>query len=205
MKHVLDAISALSIKIDTISDQHRSLEQLACEDSKVKRSVQEIRTANNINELNNATQLLEWYYHEITECAIMRCLPCFELLVVSRPTLRPLTPFRAQQLLNPTGSSTLPSGISVNKEKSRLLISGLITKRGIVRRIIVLITFVSLDVDRQSMKKQWRNIERRRSSKRELLQRAGTSLEQQSLMLSLGQPENTLRLLFLCWRAVQLM
>ena len=66
MKHVLDAISALSIKIDTISDQHRSLEQLACEDSKVRKSVQEIRKASNIIELNNATQLLEWYYDEIT-------------------------------------------------------------------------------------------------------------------------------------------
>ena len=67
MKHVLDAISALSIKIDTFSDQHRSLEQLACEDNEVRRSVQEIRKANNIIELNNATQLLEWYYDEITE------------------------------------------------------------------------------------------------------------------------------------------
>ena len=124
MKHVLDAISALSIKIDTFSDQHRSLEQLACEDNEVRRSVQEIRKANNIIELNNATQLLEWYYDEITECAILRCLPCFELHVVSRPTLRPLTPFRAQQLLNPTGSGTLPTGIFVNKETSRRLISG---------------------------------------------------------------------------------
>ena len=44
--------------------------------------------------------------------------------MVSRPALRPLTPFRAQQLLNPTGSGTLPTGIFVNKETSHLLISG---------------------------------------------------------------------------------
>ena len=46
------------------------------------------------------------------------------LLAVSRPTLCPLTPFRAQQLTNSTGSGTLPTGIFVNKKTSRLLISG---------------------------------------------------------------------------------
>lgn len=152
-------------------DPSKLTKEKACEDSEVGTSVQEIRKANNIIELNNTTQLFEWYYDEITECAILRCLPCFELHVFSRPTLRPLTLFRAQQLL--IQQEVAPS-------------HHVITKRGIVRRTIVLITFVSLNVDRQNTKKQWRNIERRGSSKRELLQRAGTSLEQQSPMLSLG-------------------
>jgi hypothetical protein len=114
----------LNLKVDPITDQHRTLEQLACEESKVRKSVQEIRKANNIIELNDATRLLKWFYDEITECAILRCLPCFELHLAARPTLRPLTPFRAQQLPNPTGNGTLSSGIFVNKETSWLFITG---------------------------------------------------------------------------------
>ena len=83
-----------------------------------------MQKANYIIELNNVTQLLEWFYDETTECAILRCFPCFQLQLAARPTFRPLTPFRAQQLLNPTGSGTLSTGIFISKETSRLLISG---------------------------------------------------------------------------------
>jgi hypothetical protein len=141
-------------------------------------------------ELNDATRLLEWFYDEITECAILRCLPCLELHLAARPTLRPLTPFRAQQLLNPTGNGTLSSGIFVNKETSRLFITG-------HNQVTALIIFVSLDVDQQNTQKQWRNMERGRSTYTENLQYAKTSFEPQLLMLSLGQLEDTLKLLFL--------
>ena len=97
---------------------------------------------------------------------IMRCLPCFELLVVSRTTLRPLTPFKAQQLLNPAGSGTLPTGIFVNKEISRLFISGHNQTWYRQKNYCLVITFVSLDVDRQSTKKQWKNIEKKKKQEK---------------------------------------
>ena len=79
----------------------------------------------------------------------------------------------------------------INKETSRLLLSGH-NQRWYRQKNYCLDQLCFVGRGSAKHEKQWRNIERRRSSKGELLQHAGTSLEQQSLMLSLGQPENTL-------------
>ena len=66
-----------------------------------------------------------------------------------------------------------------------------------LNQVTALIIFVSLDVDKKNTQKQWRNMERGRSTYTENLQYAKTSFEPQLLMLSLGQLEDTLKLLFL--------
>ncbi|CAB4016098.1 Hypothetical predicted protein [Paramuricea clavata] len=67
--------------------------------------------------MNDATPLLKWFYDEDTECGVLRCAPCYELHVAAKPTLRSLTPFRANQLLNPRGNGTLSTGIFLTKKQ----------------------------------------------------------------------------------------
>ena len=124
LKQVIDAVAELSLKVENIGKQHTTFLQLAFEDKDVRRSVSAMRKAENILELTESTQLLEWFYDESTECAVLRCLPCFELNVAAKPTLAKLTPLKAQQILSPKSSGTLSSGIFVKKESTRLLIKG---------------------------------------------------------------------------------
>ena len=92
LKQVIDAVAELSLKVENIGKQHTTFLQLAFEDKDVRRSVSAMRKAENILELTESTQLLEWFYDESTECAVLRCLPCFELNVAAKPTLAKLTP-----------------------------------------------------------------------------------------------------------------
>ena len=120
LKQVIDAVAELSFKVENIGKQHTTFLQLAFEDKDVRRSVSAMRKAENILELTESTQLLEWFYGKSTECAVLRCLPCFELNVAAKPTLAKLTPLKAQQILSPKSSGTLSSGIFV-KNSIRVL------------------------------------------------------------------------------------
>ena len=122
-KQVMDAVAELSLKVDSIGKQHTTFLQLAFEDNDVQKSVSAMRKAENILELTESSQLLEWFYDEATECAVLQCLPCFQLQLAGKPTLVQLTPLKAQHLLNPKSSGTVLSGIFV-KESTRLLIKG---------------------------------------------------------------------------------
>ena len=124
LKQVIDAVADLSLKIDSIGKQHKTMVQLALEDGEVQKSLSTMREAENILQLTESTQLLEWFYDETTECAVLRCLPCFQLHLAAKPTLAKLTPLKAQRLLNTSGSGTLATGIFVKKETTRLLIQG---------------------------------------------------------------------------------
>ena len=124
IKQVIDAVAELSLKVDSIGKQRTTFLQLAFEDNDVRRSVSAMRKAENILELTESTQLLEWFYDEATECAVLQCLPCFELSIAAKPTLAKLTPLKAQQLLNPKSNGTLSSGLFVKKESTTLLIKG---------------------------------------------------------------------------------
>lgn len=67
LKQVIDAVAELSLKVENIGKQHTSFLQLAFEDKDVGRSVSAMRKAENILELTESTQLLEWFYDEDTE------------------------------------------------------------------------------------------------------------------------------------------
>jgi hypothetical protein len=83
-----------------------------------------MRETENIIQMNDTTPLLEWFYDEDTECGVLRCAPCYELHIAAKPTLRSLTPFRANKLLNPKGNGTLSTGMVFDKDTSQHLIRG---------------------------------------------------------------------------------
>lgn len=125
LKQVLDAISGLSIKVDSIDKRQKTLEHLAFEEEdSVRTSIDSMKKATNIVELCEATDLIQWFHDEKTESAILRCLPCFELHIAAKQTLAKLTPFKAAQLLNSKSNGNLATGILLDKEASRSLING---------------------------------------------------------------------------------
>jgi hypothetical protein len=124
LKQVLDAISGLSIKVDSIGKRQETLEHLAFEDDNVRHSIECVRKATNIIELCEATDLIQWFYDEKTESAIILCLPCFEFHTTAKQTLSKLNPFNAEKLLNLKSNGNLSTSIFLDKETSRLLING---------------------------------------------------------------------------------
>ena len=101
LKQVIDAVAELSLKVENVGKQHTTFLQLAFEDKDVRRSVSAMGKAENILKLTEFTQLLEWFYDESTECAVLRCLPCFELNVASKPTLAKLTTLKSSANFKP--------------------------------------------------------------------------------------------------------
>jgi hypothetical protein len=64
LENVMDAITSLSLKVDNIEMQHKSLTQLAFEDDNTQKSVVAMRQAENVLQLTKATQLIELFYAE---------------------------------------------------------------------------------------------------------------------------------------------
>lgn len=124
LKQVIDAVAELSLKVEGIGKQHNTLLHLAFEDREVRDSLQAMQNAKNIVELTESSEFLEWFYDEATECAVLRCLPCFRLHLAAKPTLASLTPLNAQRLMNSKTNGTLSTGIYIKKETTRLLING---------------------------------------------------------------------------------
>ena len=124
LEGVMDAIGSLSLKVDNITRHHSSLIQLAFEDDDTRKSVMAMRKVENVLQLAKLTQLIEFFYDEESQTAILRCLPCYKVHLASKPTLGKLTPFQASRIINSSGSGTLSSGILFKQETTRLLIEG---------------------------------------------------------------------------------
>ena len=124
LDHVMEAISNLTLKVDNIEKQHVALTQFAFEDGTTRKSITGMREAQNIFQLAEASQLIEWFYDESSETAVLRCLPCFRLHVVAKPHIVNLTPLQAQRILNSTSSGTLATGMFLKRDITRLLIRG---------------------------------------------------------------------------------
>ena len=124
LEGVIDAIGSLSLKVDNITRQHSSLIQLAFEDDDTRKSVMAMRKAENVLQLAKLTQLIEFFYDEESQTAILRCLPCYKVHLASKSTLGKLTPFQASRIINSSGSGTLSLGILFKQETTRLLIEG---------------------------------------------------------------------------------
>ena len=77
MKQVIDAVAELNLKVDSIAKQYRTLEQLALEVGKVRKSLSAMKKAENILQVTESShELLEWFYDETT---------CFKLHVEAKP------------------------------------------------------------------------------------------------------------------------
>ena len=124
LENVMDAIAGLFLKVDNFGKQHATLERLVFEDNDARTAVLAMREAKNIYELTDASELLEFFYDEDCETAVLRCLPCFKVYLAAKPTLSGLTPFQAQRIVNSSSNGTLGTGILLKKETTRLLING---------------------------------------------------------------------------------
>ena len=111
----------------TLLSFKQAMERFVFEDCDVRIAVLEMREARNIFQLVDASELLEFFYDDESETAILRCLACFKLHLASKPTLSSLTPFQAQRILNSsstTSSGRLGSRIILKQETTRLLVNG---------------------------------------------------------------------------------
>ena len=124
LENVMEAIDSLTLKVDDVAKKHHSLMHFVSDDSETSKGILRLKAAENILELTGSSSLLEWYYDEGEEIGILRCLPCFRLHLLSKPTLANLKPREAQRLLSSSSSGTLATGILMKKETSRLLIKG---------------------------------------------------------------------------------
>ena len=121
---VLEAISNLTLKVDSIKEDQQSLNTIAFDDDLTRNSVKVMKEAKNVWELAGATELIEFFYDEEQQESILRCSPCYKLYLKSRPTLGSVTPFKAQKIINSTGNGTLGTGLLLNNNTTRLLIEG---------------------------------------------------------------------------------
>ncbi len=79
LDHVVEAISDPSLKVNNIGKQHVALTQLALEDGTTSKYIAGMRVAQNIFQLAEASKLIECFYDESSETAVLRCLPCFKM------------------------------------------------------------------------------------------------------------------------------
>ena len=75
----MEAISNLSIKVANIGKQHASLAQLAFKDDETRANIVGIRAAENIMQLVEVAKLVQWFFDESSETAVLHCLPCFQM------------------------------------------------------------------------------------------------------------------------------
>ena len=190
LEKVMDAISNLSIKMDNINKYHASLTELAFKDSEVRISMNKIREANNIIELGDALPLLQWFYDEPTERAVLRCLHCFLLHQEAKPSLGKLTPLQAQKVLNSSGCSTLATGIFLKKDKTQALIKGH-NETWYHQKTPVVSICVSLALDQNNTKRQWRSTNNGKSWKKSKSQTHQIFFGQRLLISKWEQLENT--------------
>ena len=71
----------------TLLSFKQAVERFIFEDCDVRTAVLAMREARNIFQLVDASELLEFFYDDESETAILRCLACFKLHLASKPTL----------------------------------------------------------------------------------------------------------------------
>ena len=137
LNDVMEAIRNLSVDVNEIKIRHNKISNRVFDDIDQSRTLERIRKAENINELADASEIIEWYYEELSEakrafdpsthyrineelsdCAVLRCKAFFTLQETSKPHLASLTPRCAQQILHHSSSGTLATdGIIFKKEQ----------------------------------------------------------------------------------------
>ena len=68
--------------------------------------------------------MLEFFYDELSEEGILRCVPCQDVNVAANPCMATLCPRDAQQILNKKGNGSISTGLLLRKATTRQLISG---------------------------------------------------------------------------------
>ena len=120
----MSAISNFSVKVDDIVTGYSSIAKIAFEDmatgdtdgSSGRTTLNNVKKTKNIFELNEICELMEFFYDETSEEGVLRCLPCFRVQVIAKPSIASLCPRDAQRILNKKGNGTLATGLQLNKK-----------------------------------------------------------------------------------------
>ena len=119
----MEFINNLSMEIKKMTSCHNKMENVLNDRNQAK-TLERVKKVENINEIMEATDLIEWFYDESSKCGALRSKLCFELPEISKPHIFTLTPLRAQRILNSSSSGTLATGIFFTKDQTRELITG---------------------------------------------------------------------------------
>ena len=124
---VMNAIEKLDIKVSNVGKSYTAMSKLAFEDEDkdLQKDICAMRKADNINQLVDATDLIEMFYDEFSETAVLRCAPCFKYHCELNGHYKDLTPLKAQQNINSNSSSgSLGTGLFLKQGATRLLLQG---------------------------------------------------------------------------------
>ena len=123
LNDVMESINNLSIEIKKMTSHHNKMENVLNDRNQAK-TLDRIKKVKNINEIMEATALIEWFYDDSPKCRVLSCKPCFKLHEISKPHISMLAPLRAQRILNSSLSRTLGTGIFFTKDQTRELMTG---------------------------------------------------------------------------------
>ena len=112
------------MKVGELGKHHHSITQLAFEDKSLRNDVSKMRKAENIHEMADSSELLEFFYDETAGTSVLRCRACFDYHCITSSHCKSMTPLQAQQKLNLHGNSTLGTGLFQSQAVTKLLIEG---------------------------------------------------------------------------------
>ena len=124
INEVLEAIAKLSVKVDKINPSIKQQDLMSTINESKGDSLVNLKSAKNIFELTQKTDLQEFFYDESSEEGILRCVPCHDVDVAASPCIATLYPRDAQQILNKKGNGSISTGLLLRKATTRQLISG---------------------------------------------------------------------------------
>ena len=126
MGEMLKLLKTLKIDIDSMKNPIQNACHIAYSNNgKEKIGLESIKRATNIMDLQTSCEYLDWFYDEELKSGILRCKPCFDFQVLSKPVLRGLTPTKALEFLSATERNTFSCGITYQGEKcSNMMIGG---------------------------------------------------------------------------------
>ena len=87
------------MEIKKMTSHHNKMENVLNNCNQAK-TLERVKKVENINEIMEATNLIEWFYDKSPECRVLRCKPTFKLHEISKPPISTLRPLQAQHILN---------------------------------------------------------------------------------------------------------
>ena len=125
LKLIMDTLKGLQLDMTKQNKHFAEVCKVAFCDTDTNRVLNGMRQSENILEMTDACNHLEWYYNETTEEAVLRCKACFFVQKTAKPSLKKLSPYEAQKLLNKeTITGSFSTGLFYTADKSKQLIEG---------------------------------------------------------------------------------
>ena len=80
----MESVSNLSIEIKKVTSCHNKMKNVLNDRNQAK-TLERVKKVENINEIMEATDPIEWFYDESSECEVLRWKLCFKLHEISKP------------------------------------------------------------------------------------------------------------------------